>query len=203
LRVSSISLTTEKRRWLRLPTGTAIDKSDPDHWQFPVGTQLWKQFSRGDVLLENARAELAAAGYPKVDTADATGQARPIVEPINWIVQSQEPPAGSPASPGTAVTLKVAKPTDGTGPTSTVDGVVPDVVCADLQSAQDMLQAAGFFNLWSEDATGQGRQQLIDRNWIVIRQSTAPGESPPDRLARITLSAVKFGEPTGDSGCKS
>jgi PASTA domain len=152
--------------------------------------------------LSEAVELLAAAGYPKVDTVDATGQARPIVEPINWIVQSQEPPAGSPASPGTAVTLSVAKPTDGAGPTSTVDGVVPNVVCADLQSAQDMLQAAGFFNLSSEDATGQGRTQLIDRNWVVIRQSTGPGKRP-DRLTLITLSSVKFGEPTGDSGCKS
>jgi hypothetical protein len=36
-----------KRRYLRLPPGTAIDGSDPDHWVFPVGTQLWKEFSFG------------------------------------------------------------------------------------------------------------------------------------------------------------
>ena len=34
-----------KRRWLYLPAGTAIDKSDPDAWQFPVGTRAWKEFS--------------------------------------------------------------------------------------------------------------------------------------------------------------
>jgi beta-lactam-binding protein with PASTA domain len=152
--------------------------------------------------LQEAVEFLAAAGYPKVDTVDATGQARPVLEPINWIVQSQEPPAGSPAPPGTAVTLKVSKPTDNVHQAGTVDGVVPNVVCVDLQKAQDMLQAAGFFILWSEDATGQGRQQLVDRNWVVVRQSVAPGERP-ERLTRITLSAVQFGEPTGDSGCKS
>ena len=34
-----------KRRWIRLPPGTSIDASDPDHLVFPVGTRLWKEFS--------------------------------------------------------------------------------------------------------------------------------------------------------------
>ena len=34
-----------KRRWLHLPAGTAIDKSDPDRWEFPRGTRAWKEFS--------------------------------------------------------------------------------------------------------------------------------------------------------------
>lgn len=34
-----------KRRWIALPPGTAIDASDVDHWQFPVGTRLWKEFA--------------------------------------------------------------------------------------------------------------------------------------------------------------
>src|SRR5690606_35012367 len=34
-----------KRRFLRLPPGTAIDASDPEHWVFPVGTRLWKEFA--------------------------------------------------------------------------------------------------------------------------------------------------------------
>jgi len=34
-----------KRRWISLPPGTAIDKSDPDAWAFPRGTRLWKEFS--------------------------------------------------------------------------------------------------------------------------------------------------------------
>jgi hypothetical protein len=37
-----------KRRWLRLPPGTSIDTSDMDHWVFPVGTQLWKEFRVGN-----------------------------------------------------------------------------------------------------------------------------------------------------------
>jgi hypothetical protein len=36
-----------KRRWLLLPPGTAIDAADPDAWEFPPGTRLWKEFSHG------------------------------------------------------------------------------------------------------------------------------------------------------------
>jgi hypothetical protein len=34
-----------KRRWIHLPAGTCIDASDPERWVFPVGTQLFKEFS--------------------------------------------------------------------------------------------------------------------------------------------------------------
>jgi mono/diheme cytochrome c family protein len=34
-----------KRRWIRLPQGSAIDASDVDQWVFPAGTQLWKEFA--------------------------------------------------------------------------------------------------------------------------------------------------------------
>ena len=36
-----------KRRFIRLPPGSAIDASDPDAWRFPAGTKLWKEFSFG------------------------------------------------------------------------------------------------------------------------------------------------------------
>ena len=35
-----------KRRWIYLPPGTSIDKSNPDAWEFPRGTRVWKEFSR-------------------------------------------------------------------------------------------------------------------------------------------------------------
>ena len=36
-----------KRRWIYLPPGSSIDVSQPDEWQFPPGTRLWKEFSHG------------------------------------------------------------------------------------------------------------------------------------------------------------
>lgn len=35
---------TSKRRWIRLPSGKAIDASRPDAFEFPPGTRLWKEF---------------------------------------------------------------------------------------------------------------------------------------------------------------
>lgn len=34
-----------KERWIYLPPGTTIDARNPEHWVFPVGTKLWKQFA--------------------------------------------------------------------------------------------------------------------------------------------------------------
>jgi hypothetical protein len=41
-----------KRRYLYLPEGTQIDSSDMDHWVFPVGTKVWKEFTRDGVRVE-------------------------------------------------------------------------------------------------------------------------------------------------------
>ncbi|MCA9675739.1 MAG: hypothetical protein KC464_11930 [Myxococcales bacterium] len=41
-----------KRRWIYLPPGSQIDTSDMDYWQFPVGTKLWKEFTRDGVRVE-------------------------------------------------------------------------------------------------------------------------------------------------------
>jgi beta-lactam-binding protein with PASTA domain len=155
-----------------------------------------------DLRLSEARDLLSARGY-RVTEEDATGQKRPILEPSNWVVVSQSPDADAEAAGGAQVVLKVRKPTDpSTGQAPPVKGTVPNVVCLDLQKAQDTLQAAGFYLLGSEDATGRHRQQLVDRNWVVVSQSASPG-STPDPKTKITLGAVKFGEPTGASGCAS
>jgi len=39
-----------KRRWIWLPPGTSIDASQPDAWDFPRGTRLWKEFAHGRAL---------------------------------------------------------------------------------------------------------------------------------------------------------
>lgn len=52
---------------------------------------------------------------------------------------------------------------------------IPDVIGRDHQLAQDMMQAAGLYNLAEEDATGQSRVLLWDRNWVVVAQSPPAG----------------------------
>ncbi|MEV0945343.1 hypothetical protein [Rhodococcus sp. NPDC049939] len=70
---------------------------------------------------------------------------------------------------------------------------MPNVMCMDLQSAQDTIQEAGVFFSRSNDATGKGRMQISDRNWVVVDQSPAPG-APIDEGDAL-LSVVKSGEP--------
>jgi hypothetical protein len=69
---------TRKRRWIRLPAGAAIDAAQPDAWQFPVGTRLWKEFGYGS-RIETRMIERAADGSWRfaayvwnVDGTDAT-----------------------------------------------------------------------------------------------------------------------------------
>jgi len=52
----------DKRRWIRLPAGSAIDASMPDAWQFPPGTQLWKEFSHAGRRVETRYIERTRSG---------------------------------------------------------------------------------------------------------------------------------------------
>jgi hypothetical protein len=52
-----------KQRWIRIPEGAAIDASDPDSWQFPPGTRLWKEFSFGRRVETRYMERLADGRY--------------------------------------------------------------------------------------------------------------------------------------------
>lgn len=41
-----------KGRRIYLPPGQKIDNSDPDRWNFPAGTRIWKEFERDETLVE-------------------------------------------------------------------------------------------------------------------------------------------------------
>ncbi|WP_262365900.1 PASTA domain-containing protein [Gordonia sp. OPL2] len=71
---------------------------------------------------------------------------------------------------------------------------MPDVVCMNLQAAQNRIQDAGVFFSRSTDASGQGRSQILDSNWIVVAQTPDPGT--PITEGDAVLSAVKIGEPS-------
>ena len=152
--------------------------------------------------LPAAEDRLHDVGFRNYRELDATDQNRVIVEKDNWIVDSQEPAAGETVPASTVIVLRVRKATDDASPVQAAHGVVPNVVCAELQAAQDALRASGFYVLTSTDGTGQGRIPLVDRNWVVIAQSVKPGESP-GLTTHITLTVVKHGEPAGNSGCQT
>jgi PASTA domain len=152
--------------------------------------------------LPDAKDALKAAGYGKVSHVDATGQGRHVIDSDDWVVRSQVPAAGTALAPGTPVTLRVGKPSDGAGSGAVTVGTVPNVVCRELKSAKDALKQAGFEQLSTQDATGQGRHQILTSSWLVVSQSVRAG-TRPDRLTGIVLGVVKYGEPTGSSGCPS
>ncbi|MFH9955959.1 PASTA domain-containing protein [Streptomyces roseolus] len=103
---------------------------------------------------------------------------------------------GNDDSPSDApvVTETVTQPADTTPaqPEAAEAGTLPNMVGSDLQLAQDTAQAAGFYGLASVDATGQGRMQVLDRNWVVCSQTPAPGQHPTD--VTVTFLVVKDDE---------
>jgi hypothetical protein len=42
----------EKRRFIQIPEGMQIDTTDMDYWMFPVGTKVWKEFTRDTTRVE-------------------------------------------------------------------------------------------------------------------------------------------------------
>ncbi|TQS47033.1 Stk1 family PASTA domain-containing Ser/Thr kinase [Cryptosporangium phraense] len=148
--------------------------------------------------LPDAEQRLTSVGLD-AHVVDATGRNRVVLSRENWIVRSQDPAAGRKVAAGSKITLRVSKPTDVASTQAPVDGVIPDVVCRDLQAAQDAMQAAGFFVLDSVDGTGKGRRQLVDRNWVVTGQSVAAGTRPV-RSTRVLLTVVKISESTDRCG---
>ncbi|MGI5408004.1 PASTA domain-containing protein [Streptomyces chartreusis] len=84
-------------------------------------------------------------------------------------------------------------PADDAGAAEPETATLPNLVGQDLQAAQDAAQAAGFYVLDDQDASGQNRLQVFDRNWTVCSQKPAAGTHPTDTA--VTLYAVKDDEP--------
>lgn len=100
---------------------------------------------------------------------------------------AQEPPAAT-----TQATTEAAPEVE-PAPAQTGEIEVPDVVGKDHQLAQDTMQAAGLYNLSEEDATGEGRLLLFDRNWVVVEQDP-PGGTLVNADQTITLRSKKDDE---------
>lgn len=96
-------------------------------------------------------------------------------------------PAGAPSPTPKTTSAKT------TSAPSVRSGVVPNVVGVNHQLAQDTMQAAGFYFLTEEDATGQGRLLVVDRNWVVVSQEPKGGSRVPADT-KIVLRSKKIGE---------
>ncbi|WP_256988359.1 MULTISPECIES: PASTA domain-containing protein [unclassified Rhodococcus (in: high G+C Gram-positive bacteria)] len=104
------------------------------------------------------------------------------------------PPTIAPTSIDRIVLPDTTAPEPSTSePAAPVLVAMPPVVCMNLQSAQNAIQAAGVFYSRSADASGEGRMQVNDSNWIVVAQDPPAGTLIAEGDA--LLSAVKIGEP--------
>lgn len=52
-----------KARWISIPKGTYVDASDPNSWEFPFGTRVWKEFRIGGRLVETRYIERTDEGW--------------------------------------------------------------------------------------------------------------------------------------------
>jgi hypothetical protein len=50
-----------KKRWILLPAGQKIDTTDMDHWVYPVGTKVWKEFAVNGKRIETRLVEKRSA----------------------------------------------------------------------------------------------------------------------------------------------
>ncbi|HXH58668.1 DUF2510 domain-containing protein [Iamia sp.] len=135
---------------------------------------------------EGEQAGSTTQASQSTSTSEATTEAPTVDAPATTV----EPTTATTAP---AITTTAA-PTTAAPTTAAAPVFMPDVMCMNLQVAQDAIQAAGVFFSRSEDASGQGRSQLLDANWIVVGQNPAAGTLIGEGDA--VLSAVKIGEPS-------
>ncbi|WP_327147255.1 hypothetical protein [Nocardia sp. NBC_01329] len=126
-------------------------------------------------------AVLGACGSPEPDPASYTTVATAVPVRITTVPLTE--PALAPVPQ--PVATEAAPPA--------VKATMPAVVCMNLQAAQDLIQTTGVFLSRSEDATGRGRNQVVDRNWVVVAQTPEAGS--PIGEGEAVLSVVKVGEP--------
>jgi hypothetical protein len=106
-------------------------------------------------------------------------------------VTSEAAPAPQDESNASSPEPSEDEPTESAGGSGNIE--VPDVVGEDHQLAQDTMQAAGLYLLEEEDATGQGRALIVDRNWTVVEQSPPAGTKVSEDET-ILLKSKKDGE---------
>lgn len=129
-------------------------------------------------------AILGGCGIPRSEAESKAPVPSPVPVQITTVVLTEPPAAPQTVATDTAPSVRDAP----------ARVPMPAVTCMNLQAAQDLIQAAGVFYSRSEDATGAGRKQVLDRNWVVVAQTPAAGELIGEGDA--LLSVVKVGEPT-------
>jgi PASTA domain-containing protein len=121
------------------------------------------------------------------------GESEPAARTVTVVERVVTAPPPPPADAALSPSASTPPPAPPRPPAASSKITVPNVVGKNHQLAQDTMQSAGLYALTEEDATGQGRALLFDRNWVVVSQSPKPGvRVSEDRT--ITLRSKKIGE---------
>jgi hypothetical protein len=136
-----------------------------------------------DAATSATTVDATSAGTVATATADATAPTTVLTTSTTATSTTMSPPPTTTV-PTTSTAPAVAPPA--------AEALMPSVMCMNLQDAQDTIQRAGVFYSRSEDATGRGRNQVLDSNWQVVAQNPSPGA--PIGEGDAVLSVVKYGE---------
>src|SRR4051794_25728772 len=141
---------------------------------------------RATITLAVTAVALTACGSGSTAASrEASGPAAPVVVTVTATPEAAHTPKAARHTP---------KPARHTTKASPMDMVaLPDVVGMNLQKGQDTMQAAGFYFVDDQDATGRHRFQIWDRDWVVTRQ-VPPAGRRVSLSTKVVLWAKKYGE---------
>ncbi len=128
----------------------------------------------------------AGAMVVAIGGCQSTGPHQPPTPPVP--ATTTVAPAGEPAPTAPTVATPAGEPAR--------QWTMPNLVGMTVQQAQDSIQAltgGGIIISTSHDASGRGRNQLLDANWKVCSQNVAAG-ARIDGNTRIDFGAVKLSE---------
>ncbi len=97
----------------------------------------------------------------------------------------EQPPAQPEATPAAPAGTSAEQPPE--------LFVMPNLVGQNLQLAQDTLQSLGSYVHDQQDASGLGRIQVLDSNWVVCSQNPVAGTQTALETM-VQLASVKIGE---------
>ncbi len=131
-----------------------------------------------------------------------SGSSDPVASTVTQVVVTEVRTVQAPAEEPTRETQKASTPDTSSASADTGAGddsdsfSMPNEVGKGLQEAQDDVQRVSgnpVFFTDSTDASGQGRMQILDRNWKVCSQNVPPGTSVTQDTD-ISFAAVKLDE---------
>lgn len=166
-------------------------------WEWGLSSAAMVRADRRGAAAAGAALALLTAGCGPSTTPAAAPPTPSFTVPPPVTVTMPTPTLPTPAP------LTPAPPAASGSTPSAADGsagprrwTMPDLVGANLQDAQNAIQELTDYEIpitTSHDATGAGREQLLDRNWKVCSQNV-PAGTPIGQETRIDFGTVRTEE---------